>query len=90
VEVVLHPDKRAFELAEQVRALSGVIAMRFEEREEENEGRGERGNGRIGNKPATELFEEYYKNKHKADPDPQLMALFDRLYQEESTAKDET
>ncbi len=90
VEVVLQPDKRSFELAEQVRTLPGVIALRFEEKETESGGNGKTGIRRSGDRPATELFTEYYKTKRKADPDPQLMALFDRLYQEESTAEDET
>ncbi len=89
VEVVLQPDKHTFELAEQVRTLPGVIAMRFEEVQATSVGNGEAGKRGNGNKPAAELFAEYYKTKRKADPDPQLMALFDRLYQEESTAKDE-
>ena len=89
MEVVLQPDKHTFELAEQVRTLPGVIAMRFEEVQATSVGNGEAGKRGNGNKPAAELFAEYYKTKRKADPDPQLMALFDRLYQEESTAKDE-
>ena len=89
VEVVLQPDKRTLELVDQVRALPGVIALRFEEPGEREERNGETGNRRIGDRPATELFSDYYKLKRKADPDPQLLALFDRLYQEESTVKDE-
>ena len=90
VEIVLQPDKRSLELADQVRALPGVIAMRFEEKEaKRDEGNGETANRRNGDRPARELFTDYYKTKRKTDPDPQLLALFDRLYQEESTAKDE-
>src|SRR6185295_16912574 len=36
VEVVLQPDKRALELIERVRALPGVIALRFEELQSPN------------------------------------------------------
>lgn len=90
VEVVLQADKRAFELAEQVRTLPGVIAMRFEEVETQNRGIGESANRSNGDRPARELFTDYYRTKRKNDPDPQLLALFDRLYQEASTAKDET
>jgi len=90
VEIVLEPDKRTLELVDQVRALPGVIVLRFEEPGEKEERSGETEKRGIGDRPATELFSDYYKLKRKADPDPQLLALFDRLYQEESTAKDET
>jgi DNA repair protein SbcD/Mre11 len=89
VEVVLQPDKRATELIEHIRALPGVLALRFEELETLNGKNGHSGIGRHGDRPARELFTDYYRTKRKNDPDPQLLALFDRLYQEESTAKDE-
>jgi exonuclease SbcD len=89
VEVVLQPDKRTLELVDQVRALPGVIALRFEEPQVGNTGNGEPEHRRVGDRPATELFSDYYKLKRKNDPDPQLLALFDRLYREESRG-DET
>jgi len=90
VEVVLQPDRRTLELVDQVRALPGVIALRFEEPRAGSTGIDGSGDRRIGDRPATELFSDYYKLKRKADPDPQLLALFDRLYREESTVHDET
>lgn len=89
VEVVLEPDKRTLELVDQVRALPGVLVLRFEDPSGKEERKGETGNRRIGDRPATELFSDYYERKRKSKPDPQLLALFDRLYREESTAKDE-
>jgi len=89
VEVVLQPDKRALELVEQIRVLPGVIALRFEEVETKHGGNGNMGTRGNGDRPARELFTDYYRTKRKNDPDPQLLALFDKLYQEESTAKDE-
>ena len=53
-------------------------------RRQEGERIGESANRRIGDRPAAELFSDYYKLKRKNDPDPQLIALFDRLYREES------
>jgi exonuclease SbcD len=88
VEVVLQPDKRTLELVDHVRALPEVVALRFEESEGREERNGETGNGRLGDRPATELFSDYYKLKRKTDPDPQLLALFDRLYREESTGSE--
>lgn len=88
VEVILQTDKRTLEMVDQVRALPGVIAVRFAE----PQGAVERpSNGRIPqhDRPATELFSDYYKAKRKTDPDPALIALFARLYQEASTAGDE-
>lgn len=89
VEVVLQPDQRAVELVDQVRALPGVIALRFEELQVAAD---DKGNGKWSRneRPATEVFSEYYKVKRKTEPDPQLIALFERLYREESTAQDET
>jgi exonuclease SbcD len=88
VELVLQPDQRTLELVDQVRALPGVIAVRFEEPQVGGERIGESGNRRIGDRPAAELFSDYYKLKRKNDPDPQLIALFDRLYREESTGEE--
>ena len=79
-----------FELVDQVRALPGVSVLRFAEPEGREERNGETGTRRIGDRPAMELFSDYYKLKRKTDPDPQLLALFDRLYREESTVHDET
>ena len=89
VEVVLQPDKRMLELKEHIRALPGVIALRVEEIETKNGGHGKTGKWGNRDRPAREWFTEYYRTKRKNDPDPQLLALFDKLYQEESTAKDE-
>ena len=89
VEVVLQPDKRAAGLIEQIRALPGVIALRFEELEAKNGGNGSTGARDHGNRPARELFTDYYRAKRKHDPAPHLLALFDKLYQEESTRGDE-
>lgn len=89
VEIVLQPDQRTLELVDQVRALPGVIALRFEEPQPAGEERsGEAGHRRIGDRPATELFSDYYKLKRKNEPDPQLVALFDRLYREESVGSE--
>lgn len=89
VEVVLSPDKRTTELIDQIRALPQVISLRFEEPHIETEGNGETGKRGNGDRSASELFRDYYQKKKKTDPEPQLVALFERLYQEASTA-DET
>jgi exonuclease SbcD len=90
VEVVLQPDKRTAELVDQIRALPGVISLRFDEPQAILTGNGESEKRRIGDRAATELFSDYYKTKRKVEPDPELVALFDRLYREESTATDES
>src|SRR5205814_6747900 len=113
VEVVLQPDTESLrrspetaagqtaDLVAQVRALPGVIALRFDDSQTMPWREGDPETHRIpeaqsrhrderpGERPATELFSDYYKRKRKADPDPELLALFDRLYQEVSTAADE-
>jgi exonuclease SbcD len=90
VEVILQPDNRTVELVEQVRALPEVIALRFAEPQGGIGGIGESESRRTGDRPAKELFSDYYKIKRKTEPEPQLIALFERLYQEASTASDET
>lgn len=88
VEVVLRPDGSPVDLVERIRALPQVIALRFEDIQiEAANGKTYRG---LGERPATELFRDYYKNKRKADPEPELVNLFARLYQEVSTASDES
>lgn len=91
VEVVLQPDNRTADLVDRVRALPEVIALRFEETETEKRGGRSLSDNSVsaGERPAAELFSDYYKTKRKADPQPELLALFDRLYQEVSTAADE-
>jgi exonuclease SbcD len=89
VEAVLQPDGSPTELVERIRALPHVVALRFEdvalaEGGERNTYRG------LGERPATDLFREYYKTKRKADPGPDLVDLFARLYQEVSTASEES
>lgn len=86
VEVVLAPDQRTAELVDKVRALPEVISLRFEEPQTTAEGNGETGKRGHSDRSASELFRDYYQKKRKADPEPQLLALFDRLYQEASTA----
>ncbi len=88
VEVILQPDRRAAELRDRIGALPGVVRV-LEESQVTIGKTGEAGNWGTGDRPATELFSDYYKTKRKTDPDPELMALFARLYQEESTAGDE-
>jgi len=90
VEVVLQPDRRNVELVDHIRALPQVISLRFEEPQAGPDTNGETGNRRNGDRPATELFSDYYKTKRKADPEPELVALFARLYQEVSAASDES
>lgn len=86
VEVVLSPDKRTVELVDKVRALSEVISLRFEEAQDVITSSGDTDRRSHVDRPAGELFREYYKSKKKTDPEPQLLALFERLYQEASTA----
>jgi hypothetical protein len=74
---------------DHIRALPQVISLRFEESQAGPDRHGESGNRRNGDRTAAELFSDYYKTKRKADPEPELVALFARLYQEASTADDE-
>ena len=86
VEVVLSPDKRTAELVDKIRALPEVISLRFEEAQDAAASSSDTDRRSHIDRPAGELFREYYKAKKKADPDPQLLALFERLYQEASTS----
>lgn len=87
VEVVLKPEGQTSELIEQIRALPGVVSLRFEEMSASDSGGETARNPK--ERPAAELFTDYYKSKRGAEPEPQLVALFERLYQEVSTARDE-
>ena len=87
VEVVLKPEGQTSELIEHIRALPGVVSLRFEDAQAS-----EAENGPVQNpseRPAAELFSDYYKSRRSAEPEPQLVALFERLYREVSTARDE-
>jgi len=84
VEVVLRPEGRALELVDRVRALPGVF-VRFEEPDVKPT----HNSISLKDRSATEIFSDYYKTKRKSDPDPQLLALLARLYQEVSTSADE-
>ena len=87
VEVVLKPEGQTSELIEQIRALPGVVSLRFEETSASDSASVAVHNPK--ERPAAELFSDYYKSKRGAEPEPQLVALFERLYQEVSTARDE-
>lgn len=89
VEIVLAPDNRTIELVDKIRALPEVISLRFEEPPTETAiGNGETGKWGHGDRPAVELFRDYCKAKKKMEPEPQLIALFERLYQEAATASE--
>ena len=88
VEVVLSPDKPNMDLVDKIRALPEVISLRFAEPQEETTSSDGRDYRSQADRPAGELFREYYKSKKKTDPEPQLMALFERLYQEAATASE--
>lgn len=90
VEIVLTPDNRTVELVDQIRALPEVISLRFAEPQAVDEGSEETGKRGNGDRSASELFRDYYQRKKKTDPEPQLVSLFERLYQEASTVSDET
>ena len=87
VEVVLKPEGQMSELIEQIRALPGVVSLRFEETSASDSVSEAVHNPK--ERPAAELFTDYYKSKRGAEPEPPLVALFERLYQEVSTARDE-
>ena len=87
VEVVLKPEGQTSELIEQIRTLPGVVSLRFEEMPAIDSVSETVRNPQ--ERPAAELFTDYYKSKRGAEPEPQLVALFERLYQEVSTARDE-
>ena len=87
VEVVLKPEGQTSELIERIRTLPGVVSLRFEDAQA-----GEADSQAIHNpseRPAAELFSDYYKSRRRAEPEPQLVALFKRLYREVGTARDE-
>ncbi|MCS6925269.1 MAG: exonuclease SbcCD subunit D [Candidatus Binatia bacterium] len=88
VEAVLQPDGSAPELVERLRALPHVIAVRFADLPfaEERDRSPQQG---LKERPATDLFREYYKTKRQADPAPELVELFARLYQEVSGGSEE-
>lgn len=87
VDVVLKPEERASELIERLRDLPGVF-VRFEATQTRDAEIEKLQNPK--ERPPAELFTDYYKSKHNnADPELQLVALFKRLYQEVSTARDE-
>jgi hypothetical protein len=65
-----------------------VISLRFEEPQVELGENAEAGKGKNGDRSASELFRDYYQRKKKVEPEPQLVALFERLYQEASTVSD--
>jgi exonuclease SbcD len=88
VEVVLSPDKRTAELIDKIRALPEVIALRFEDAQDATANNDDTGRRSHIDRPAGELFREYYKSKKKADPEPQLVELFERLYQEASASRE--
>lgn len=85
VEAVLRPEGRTPELVDHIRALEGVVSIRFEEPDVKQT----QYDSSLRDRSATEIFNEYYKTKRKADPDPQLVNLFERLHQEVLTASDE-
>ncbi len=87
VEIVLEPEGQTSELIEQIRALPDVVSLRFEETQA-NDSLSETVHN-PKERPAAELFTDYYKSKRGAEPESQLVALFERLYQEVSTARDE-
>ena len=89
VEIVLSLDKPNIALVDQIRGLPEVISLRFAEPQEEATTNREGDQRSRVDRPAGELFREYYQSKRKTDPEPQLMALFERLYQEANTATDE-
>lgn len=79
---------RIAELADQVRALPEVISLQFEEGQDVRWSEGEATLRGLGNRPAAELFSEYYKTKRKTDPEPELIDLFKRLHQEANAGND--
>jgi exonuclease SbcD len=88
VEVILALDKPDMDLVDKIRGLPEVISLRFMELQEGTTANGDRDHGSQVDRPARELFREYYQSKRKTEPEPQLMALFERLYQEAATASE--
>jgi DNA repair protein SbcD/Mre11 len=89
VEVVLSLDTTSLALVDKIRGLPEVISLRFAEPAETATSNGDEDHANRVDRPAAELFREYYKSKRKIDPEPQLMELFARLYQEASTAQEQ-
>jgi DNA repair protein SbcD/Mre11 len=89
VEVVLSLDATSLALVDKIRGLPEVISLRFAESQEAATTNGDENHSSRADRPAAELFREYYKSKRKVDPEPQLMELFARLYQEASTAQEQ-
>ena len=89
VEVVLSSEKRTTALVDRVRALPAVISLRFEDVQDAPATSSTTDGQHPTDRPARELFHEYYKSKKKTDPEPQLLALFERLYQEEALSVSE-
>ena len=89
VEVVLKSEGQTPELIEHIRALPGVVSLRFEERQTSDAESGSAAVQHPRDRPAAELFTEYYKTRRNAEPEPELIALFERLYREVSTASDD-
>ena len=87
VEVVLKLEGQTSELIEHIRALPGVVSLRFEDTQPKDAG--SRAIQNPSERPAAELFTDYYKSRRNAEPEPQLVALFERLYQEVSATSDE-
>jgi phosphoglycolate phosphatase-like HAD superfamily hydrolase len=88
VEVILSLDKANPDLVARIRALPEVIKVLFAEPQEATTTNSERDRRSHADRPAGELFREYYKSRKNVDPEPQLMALFERLYQEAATASE--
>lgn len=88
VEVVLQPDQSPPELVERIRALPHVIAVRLADLSPAD-GRDRPSPRGVRERPATDLFREYYKTKRQVDPAPDLVELFARLYQEVSSGSEE-
>jgi exonuclease SbcD len=88
VEVVVALEKFDIDLVNKIRALPEVISLRFEEPQNDSDGDGETEKRGVSDRSASELFRDYYQKKKKAEPEPQLIALFERLYQEASTAQE--
>ena len=62
-----------------------MVSLRFEDTSSKDTG----SEALRSQRPPAELFTDYYQTRRKAAPEPQLVALFERLYREASTASDE-
>lgn len=85
VEIVLKPEGQTSERIERLRELPGVVSLRFEDTSLKDTG----SEALRSQRPPAELFTDYYQARRKTAPEPQLVALFERLYREASTASDE-